>query len=231
MITVIIPTFNEKNRLPATLRQMEMFVAENPNIISDILIVDDGSTDGTVEAAMMFKGKLPLKFHICPRNVGKWNAISIGIQKSFGWVLILDADGAASIWELKKVNIQRGTAVFASRRGREATVEGKSFVRGIVSTGYIIYVKFWYWLFAKRYYPIMDFQCPFKFFHTTDLKWPIVSQRFAGDIELAMKLRVKKIINLPINFVHVRGSKVALATVLQMFVETPKIAWQCRKLK
>jgi glycosyltransferase involved in cell wall biosynthesis len=231
MITVVIPTYNEKSRLPATLRQMQMFIAENPNLISDILIVDDGSTDGTVEEAMKFRNKLPLKFHVCPRNVGKWNAISIGIEKSFGWILLLDADGAASIWELKKCSLDKSTASFGSRFGPGASVEGKSFMRSIVSWGYLTYVKICYHLFAKKAYSIQDFQCPFKLFHKSKLKWPITSQRFAGDIELAMKLRVKKLINIPIHFIHVRGSKVALATVFQMFLETPKIAWACRRLK
>lgn len=229
MITVIIPTFNEATRLPATLRQIEMFCAENPHMISDIWIIDDGSIDGTVEAAMKFRNKLPLKFHVCPKNVGKWNAISIGIQKSFGWIVLLDADGAASIWELKKASLDCGTASFGTRFGPGAIVSGKSMLRTIVSIGYYVYVDTLYTLFSKRWYRIRDFQCPFKLFNKKDLKGDIQSQRFAGDIELAMRLDVKKLNNVPMDFTHVRGGAIRPGTMWEMLLETPKIAWQTRR--
>lgn len=229
MITIVIPCYNEATRLPATLRQMEMFFAENPNLVSDIWIVDDGSTDGTVEAAMKFRNRLPLKFHVCPRNVGKWNAISIGIQKSFGWILLLDADGAASIWELKKCSLDKGTASFGTRFGPGSNVTGKSMLRTIVSIGYLAYVKLWYGVFSKFHYKIRDFQCPFKLFNKKDLKGDIQSRRFAGDIELAMRLRVKKLNMVPIDFTHVRGGAIRPGTVWEMLLETPKIAWETRK--
>lgn len=223
MITVIIPTYNESKRIPNTLRQIEMFRAENPHLITEVLIVDDGSKDNTIEEAMRFRAKIPMRYHVCPVNVGKWNAISIGIRKSFGWILLLDADGAASIWELRKCPLTRKTASFGTRFGRGAKVDREYMFRNIVSYMFAKYYRLCYMLISKKRYNINDFQCPFKLFHTANLDGSIESRRFGGDLELAMHLNVKTIHNIPVDF---QGN---MKQSIRMLIEFPKIAWRTRK--
>ena len=81
LLTLVIPTFNEENRLPATLQTLSEWI---PNSCFDveIIIVDDGSTDGTREAAERYSATIPnLQFLEIP-HVGYMNALITGLTKS-----------------------------------------------------------------------------------------------------------------------------------------------------
>jgi dolichyl-phosphate beta-glucosyltransferase len=235
MITVIIPCYNEAERLPPTLREIEKFYTKYPDQITEVLIVDDGSRDATIEKALYFKDRLPLRTHVCAENRGKWAATNLGIMQSKGLLLLMDADGAAGIWNLEtegKVLLpDKRYAVFGTRFKKESVVTGKSFLRTVVSHGYRMYVKFWYFIAKGMQGQVIDdMQCPFKLFWKEDLQMPLLCERFSGDLELACRLNAT-IINNAIVFHHVRGSKVPLSAVWQMFLETPKIALAQRYVK
>jgi glycosyltransferase involved in cell wall biosynthesis len=87
-ITVIIPAYNETK----TIREIINRVALT-NLIQEILVVDDGSTDGTREILQELndKGQIRAIFH--EHNQGKGAAVRTGIQNAKGDVIIIqDAD-------------------------------------------------------------------------------------------------------------------------------------------
>lgn len=87
-ITVIIPAFNEKK----TIREIIARVKKT-NLIDEILVVDDGSQDGTREilSELDEKGEIRAIFH--QKNQGKGAAVRTGIQNARGEVIIIqDAD-------------------------------------------------------------------------------------------------------------------------------------------
>jgi glycosyltransferase involved in cell wall biosynthesis len=87
-ITVIIPVYNEKQTLEECVRRVE-----NQQIASEILIVDDGSTDGTREILQKMEGQGHVRVILHPRNMGKGAAVRTGIQNARGEVVIIqDAD-------------------------------------------------------------------------------------------------------------------------------------------
>jgi len=49
MITLIIPVWNEKWRVGPTLIEIRSFIQRRPGVISEVLVVDDFSTDNTIE--------------------------------------------------------------------------------------------------------------------------------------------------------------------------------------
>ncbi len=87
-VTVIIPVYNEVNTIEEILRRVE---AEN--IATEILIVDDGSTDGTRKKLDSMIEDAHLRIFIHEHNQGKGAAVRTGIQNATGDVILIqDAD-------------------------------------------------------------------------------------------------------------------------------------------
>jgi polyisoprenyl-phosphate glycosyltransferase len=84
-VSAIIPAFNEADRIGTVLE-----VLHQTRGLSEIIIVDDGSTDGTLESIPANNGFSPLRLE---QNHGKGAALLAGAKKSRGEVLLfLDAD-------------------------------------------------------------------------------------------------------------------------------------------
>lgn len=89
-ISIIIPVYNEVNVLPMVLDRV-MKAALPAGCEKEIVIVDDGSTDGTSEVLDRYKDLVMI--HHSVENFGKGAAIRIGIRKATGdIVLIQDGD-------------------------------------------------------------------------------------------------------------------------------------------
>jgi dolichyl-phosphate beta-glucosyltransferase len=236
MISVVIPLFNEKERLPATLRELECFVRENPLVIGEVVLVDDGSSDGSLDKAMYFLSRLPsLKLERFVKNRGKWAALHYGVSVAkHDAVLLLDADGSASVYELSRIRklrelLREKRVIFGSRFMEGSCVEGKSWFRSLLSTGYRWYGLFWYW-YATGRRDVSDLQCPFKLVYKSRMDvGKLCVERFAGDIELACMVG-GDVLNVPVEFVHKAGSRVKASSLREMLVETVKVAVRYRKL-
>lgn len=89
-VTILIPVYNEVNVLPMVLDRV--MKAELPaGCTKEIVIVDDGSTDGTTELLERYRDLVVV--HHSVENFGKGAAIRIGLRKASGdIVLIQDGD-------------------------------------------------------------------------------------------------------------------------------------------
>jgi glycosyltransferase involved in cell wall biosynthesis len=89
LVSIIIPCFNEKNYIDEIIKK----VLEQNNISKEIIIVDDGSTDGTTE---ILKKKIETKVNkiiYLVKNLGKGNAIKEAIKFVNGEIILIqDAD-------------------------------------------------------------------------------------------------------------------------------------------
>src|SRR6476660_4040488 len=89
LLTVIIPVYNEHSTISEVIEKVS--AVELP-IAKEIIVVDDGSTDGTVEALELSRAKLT-RTYLTPVNVGKGAAVRIGLTMAKGdIILIQDAD-------------------------------------------------------------------------------------------------------------------------------------------
>lgn len=89
-ISIIIPVYNEVNVLPMVIDRV-MKAALPPGCEKEIIIVDDGSTDGTSEILERYRNLVVV--HHSVENFGKGAALRIGIRKATGdIVLVQDGD-------------------------------------------------------------------------------------------------------------------------------------------
>ncbi|CAK9135614.1 unnamed protein product [Ilex paraguariensis] len=113
-ISLIVPAFNEEHRLPGalheTLNYLQQRAAKDKSFSYEVVVVDDGSADGTKSVAFDFVNKYSVdnvRVILLGRNHGKGEAIRKGMLHSRGELLImLDADGATKVNDLEKLENQ-----------------------------------------------------------------------------------------------------------------------------
>jgi dolichyl-phosphate beta-glucosyltransferase len=103
-LSVVIPALNEEQRLPPTLARIGAYLAAHPDWLpAEIIVVDDGSSDGTAAAAADVGLPDGIAFNISEHdaNCGKGAAVRTGFGLARGhWVLLTDADLSSPIEEL-----------------------------------------------------------------------------------------------------------------------------------
>src|SRR3989338_9816929 len=86
-VSIIIAAYNEEDNIGKTIASVRSVLPE-----AEILIVDDGSTDGTLAEARKFENDL-IKVIPSRQNLGKGHAIRMGIQAASGTIMAqIDAD-------------------------------------------------------------------------------------------------------------------------------------------
>ncbi|MFT7616251.1 MAG: dolichyl-phosphate beta-glucosyltransferase [Candidatus Woesearchaeota archaeon] len=224
-LSIVIPAYNEAKRIRRTLIQMLAFLNTH-NITYEIIIVDDGSTDTTLQVVRKFKGNIKIVQN--KTNLGKGFAVKTGIEHAkYDLILFSDADLATPIGEVLGMikQIDKGhDVVIASRNLPESTIVVKqSLFRQILGKTFPLLVKL---LLVPG---ITDTQCGFKLFTAKAAKRIVKLQtisRFSFDVELlfiARKLGFK-VAEVPVTWTDQKGSTVnPLRDGLRMLVDLVKI--------
>ncbi len=91
-VSCVIPAFNEEGNIAHAINEVAREMVGLGRHY-EILVVDDGSSDGTVAEAKKLVDRLPVRVICLSRNFGKENAITAGLQKALGKaVIVIDAD-------------------------------------------------------------------------------------------------------------------------------------------
>src|SRR5260370_35628788 len=126
-ISIVIPAFNEALRLPATLDRVERHLA-TMNVPAEVIVVDDGSRDATVQVVRERAARWPqLTLIRAQRNGGKGGAVRLGMGAAHGRHRIFsDADLSCPIHDMEKLlrPLRGGAGVAIASRGlRDSQVE------------------------------------------------------------------------------------------------------------
>ena len=230
-LSIIIPAYNERTRLPATLERVIEYAKGAGWDEWEIVVVDDGSTDGTgnvAEAAHNANARVRVLRN--PGNRGKGYAVRHGMMESkMEWRLLTDADLSAPIEELEKL----WGAV--SSGGAEVAIGSRALDRSLIGVhqpGFRETAGKMFNLVMQAFIGlhIRDTQCGFKLFRGDVASLVFERQqieRFGFDVEALFVARQLgyRIAEIPVRWNHVDGSKVGMLNGAQSFVDLAKIRW------
>ena len=103
-LSIVIPAYNEAERIGGTLLDVDKYISEQ-DYSYEILVVNDGSTDNTVDVVNSYK-KLVNNLRLLDnaKNHGKGYVVRQGMLEAKGeWRLFMDADGSTSLDHVEKM--------------------------------------------------------------------------------------------------------------------------------
>jgi dolichyl-phosphate beta-glucosyltransferase len=229
-LSIVIPSYNEELRLPATLDRIADYLSTQP-LRAEVLVVDDGSRDKTALVAESFRSKIPsLRVLSNGKNRGKGYSVRHGMLEAHGkFVLFTDADLSAPIEESDKL-------IAALKNGYDVAIGSRALNRALISTHESPFREFAGIVFNKIVrivlrLPFVDTQCGFKAFQRERCRLIFEQQRIEGfgfDPELLYLARHHGLrsIEIPVRWGHSPATKVnMLRDSMKMFVDIFAIRW------
>jgi len=228
-LSIIIPAFNEQDRLPATLQNAHAWLCAHGGESFEILVVDDGSTDATCDEVLVMQEAMPeLKLLRQPENRGKGAAVRRGMLEAVGEVRVfLDADHSTHVSEVDKVwpaMAAGADVVAASRQHPDSDIsQHQSWLREHMGQSFNLLMRSMVGL------DMQDTQCGFKAFSAKAAQAIFSLQKLEGfsfDVEilfLAHKLGFNTV-EIPVRWVNEPNSKVRmLLDPMKMFIDLLRI--------
>jgi len=228
-LSIIIPSYNEESRLPDTLERIAAYLSDSGRE-AEVLVVDDGSKDGTAAVADYFRIKLPtLRVVSNGVNRGKGYSVRHGMQEARGRVaLFTDADLSAPIEEAGKL--------IDALDAYDVAIGSRAMDRSLISVHESPFREFAGIIFNKivriiLWLPFVDTQCGFKAFRRETCGILFEQQtieRFGFDPELLYLARHHglRAVEIPVRWGHSPATKVSmLRDSIQMFIDVFTIRW------
>ena len=167
-LSIIIPVYNEHTKIVRDIQAAVAFLQQQ-NLTGEIIVVDDGSTDGTTDQA---RNTNPPDSVICrvehfEINQGKGHAVRHGVLSSIGQaVLFMDSGHCipleAALLLLSEIRTGQCHIALGSRHHPDSHItRDQTFYRKLCSTAFRTLLKFMF----PQLKPYHDTQCGFKLYH------------------------------------------------------------------
>jgi dolichyl-phosphate beta-glucosyltransferase len=209
-LSLVIPAYNEQNRLPATIQKMREFLSSQ-TFSYEVLVVDDGSADSTADIVERAMPSFPGLRVLREPHRGKGHAVRQGmLAATGGYAMFCDADFSMPVEEVVRFPEVMGSAygvALASREVRGARRIGEPPHRHLMGRVFNLIVRF------MAVPGLQDTQCGFKCF-TREAAERIFRRQvidgFGFDVEvlyIARKLGIG-ITEVPISWYYSPSSRV-----------------------
>ena len=230
-LSIVIPAYNEERRLPATLEAIRSFLQTKQLDFVEILVVDDGSTDGTAAVARAAAAADPrIRLLANPGNRGKGYSVRHGMREARGeWVLFTDADLSAPIEDLDRLaeavkGGQADGAIGSRALDRSLVLRHQSPLREFSGRIFNLAMRLITGL------PYRDTQCGFKLFRRDVAQCMAARQLLDGfgfDVEILHIARKHgyRILEVPVRWANAEGTKVSLLKGLAAFLDPLRVRW------
>jgi glycosyltransferase involved in cell wall biosynthesis len=213
--SIIVPIYNEESRIKPFLNELKK-VAKNS---WEIIFVDDGSIDNTIEILKKFK-TTNKKVITYKKNKGKGFAVKTGFKAAKGkYLIFIDADGSIHPSQISRMleHLKKYQIVVGTRALKESKVVSTAF-RKFVG---IVFNTLSRILFSVG---VKDTLCGFKGFNkkaADSLFRNLISDRWVFDVELFYKIRKNKIsmYQMPIKWEHRDKSKIDNFEIVKIAAE------------
>jgi glycosyltransferase involved in cell wall biosynthesis len=227
-LSIVVPAYNEARRIRGSLERLCHFKETEPYAI-ELIVVDDGSTDQTVETVSEFP---PIRLVRNDRNHGKGFTVRHGVLEARGeFVLFTDADLSSPIEEVDKL-----LAALQSS-GADVAVGSRALNRELIGIR-----QPWFRDMAGRFFNLLvrvftglklhDTQCGFKLFKRSSTRRAFEMMQVEGfgfDPELLFLIERKggKVVEVPVRWDDHPATKVRfLRDSAQMFFDLMAIRWR-----
>jgi glycosyltransferase involved in cell wall biosynthesis len=227
--SIIVPAYNEHERVGATLQQILGHVSRE-NWDAEVIVVDDGSRDDTVEIAGRFAAQTPwVRILHNPGNQGKGYSVRHGVLQARGQMLLFtDADLSSPISEAAKLfaALESGADIAIGSRWLDPAFQFRrqSPERRALSRVYNLFLRM-----ALRL-PYRDTQCGFKAFTSMAAALVFPRQRImrwgfdAEILHLADRLGLR-VAEVPVAWGHRENSR------LHPWRDGLRMAWDALKVR
>jgi dolichyl-phosphate beta-glucosyltransferase len=230
-LSIIIPAFNEERRLPKAIEQIGAYLAARP-LRAEIIVVNDGSTDGTAELAERSKGKYPnLRLISNNGNRGKGFSVRHGMREARGEIaLFTDADLSTPIEEADKLLEPLTTMNYDGAIGSRAMDRGLIDIHQSTfrERAGVLFNSAARWITGTRF---SDTQCGFKAFRRERAAIIFDQQRierfgFDPEILFLAERHNLRVAEIPVRWSHDSGTKVhVVADGVRMLLDLLMIRW------
>jgi dolichyl-phosphate beta-glucosyltransferase len=228
-LSILVPSFNEEARLTPTLERIANYIRTS-NHQTEVLVIDDGSTDATARVAESFRNAIPsLRVLSNGTNRGKGFSVRHGALEARGdYLLFTDADLSAPIEEADKL--------LSALETNDVAIGSRAMNRNLIGVHESKFREFAGIVFNKivRFMlrlPFVDTQCGFKAFRREKCRLIFEQQtieRFGFDPELLYLARHHglSVVEIPVRWSHSPATKInMMRDSLQMFVDVFIIRW------
>ena len=228
--SIVIPAYNESERIRATLDKILVHIQER-GWDAEILVVDDGSTDATAQIVQAYAAEHPLlRLLQNPGNRGKGYSVRNGMLHANGeMVLFSDADLSSPIEEADKlfVALAEGNDIAMGSRWMrtELQTQRQPLYRQLLGRIFNLALRVVLDLHFR------DTQCGFKAFprRASQVIFPLQHiERWGFDPEILFLARKfgLKVKEVPVKWAHREGTRInPLRDGIRMFSEVLKIRW------